>query len=289
MRPLIKRNKERFLAGVKRFIRNPAGKALLALTLISYCCFLFVYNSWRSPENVYEEMYWSAIDSSSVSAATMQGGLYYPEDYLPAFLNIFKCSNITDMGAKWNSGDMVAVDRYSNGDYVWADKNGFQGYFLNSYYGRYVYECDERWELTSGKHVSLKLIEITREGSRSSSRALLFRFILMNEANNAESSIFQSKEKIGPTVYAKSLPPEYAVAKYDFESKKISASIQHCAHIDDDESIELLKRVISDVLLGGYFASNPDSAFNQKESGTWDWGEFTFEKVSMFDPEKDHS
>lgn len=283
------KSRRRFFEGVKRIAKSRFAQVSIALLVASYCCFLFAYNYWRTPENVYEEIYWSLIDSGSARAVSMEGGLYFPQDYLPAFLNVFKNSNLTDMGAVWSKGTYASLDRFRGGDSIPADVLGGPETRFNVYYSKYFYRCDETWELVSGRHVRLPLIRVNREPYGYSERCLWFTYILMNESNYAEYLRCNNEDDYGPYLYVRSCPPEYVYCYYDLETNQLSFDIQHCEHMDDEEALELAEKVIKDVFLRDYFAANPDSKFTKENLGQWSLGEIEFSAPSESkEPEKDH-
>lgn len=253
--------------------------ALLIVYLVVICCYKFS----KSPESVFEEMYFSAIDCSSLSALGYEGGggVWPPRDYTLPALDPNIDYSLVAMGAKRSpslgSLDEVLFSRSNSGLLYEYPIDAF-----NDYYGRYLYEVDKDFSFASGRHGKLSVIEINREGTGEANRILYIDFTLLNASNCSEIAL----SKDGNTVAAP--PPVDARVWFDLDSNELSLTVSHCEHIGDEEAIESAKSVVFDVLIPDYLSASEVATYSLGNLGEWSWGEISVRDANYVTSEKDH-
>lgn len=231
------------------------------------CCLLFAwllfvpaYNAWRSPKNVFEEAFWGCVDKSCTNAMLCEGGVWYPGDYLLAFLNPLREDSMNGVDMKRNPLYRSLWKRLS-GDPVNDLDLDIDDRF-DEYYGRWIVSTDIQRKIDSDTIAYVSSVNVQTMGmSRITSENKLFiSFELTSQADPSS----QGENSIG-----------YANFTIHIGSGEIETFIIWLYNSSPDlESLEqAAKDILIDDLTGEYFKLNEESAFGVDNLGDWKWGE----------------
>lgn len=232
---------------------------------LAWLAFVPAYNAWRSPGNVFEEVYWGCVDEGCTRAVLCKGGVWYPGDYLPAFLNPFREEGTSGAGLEW-SPEFASLWRRSSGDRVNDMDAGISSRF-ERYYGEWRASTDIQRELGSGVTAHVYDVDIATLGVSYLMREN--RLVVSFYLEPRTESPLQDEDPIAHAVFT--IP----VGSGEVEARITSFNGAQ----DADRLVQVAKDILIDDLAGGYLALNESSTFSADDLGDWRWGEVTVEEV----------
>lgn len=260
----------------KCFARGFVITLVVILVLLTACVLVaHVCESSKKPESIFEEMYYSGIDCTSLSALLCEGGggIWPPRDYTLPALDPDKDYSLENMGAKWTplytTLNVYRFNEFGNSEGVTYPIRHF-----NRYYGRFIYEVAKEYTFESGRHARLSSIEITREDTGDDVRKLIIDYTFLNASNLIELMYSSGGDSTTPRDRnsVKSVPPIQVRAQFDLESNELSLWGLHCNHVTDAEALSLAKEVVFDILVADYLSASDKTKYSQDDLGDWHWG-----------------
>lgn len=234
--------------------------------LLAWLAFVLAYNVWRSPENIFEEVYWGCIDADSCRAALFEKGVFWPGEYLPAFFNPNKNDSMEKIGASRNIPDYTSITHRT-----WKDKLGVSPQSAwAELFGHWKYTLKDGWSALSGtgaKAVGDVWIETMGDETCLSKEDDVLVVTICLSYSEAHDTDFENGSYIALVRF-----------KFPLDGGPVSIRVIHGDKADVDDAIQVAKALLAQ-FLSEYLSAYPESEFQRSNLNDWNWGSVTEERT----------
>jgi hypothetical protein len=240
-----------------RVICGLIAACLILITVVWLYKKEITYQDYSVPQSVYEEMYWSCIESGADSALTMVAGFSSPYIYLPAFLDLNKDTTIKDMGFNPYIEDLpVDYDMYKMNfiipsiENLYIPQETFDGSYGNWKIQDFPISVEDSYVEITGINIKLVTLCTAYWRTPARDRCLDIQVDVFYDSGSVEEG-----ELVRGYIFC-----------YDFESKAIHRKTRYTSELDKT-LLQIAKQVAMNDFPNEFISQNSASNFSSNDLG----------------------